>query len=141
MYGPPSENLVLFHLIDLVKRGNHKPNNCNTHTHTHKKKTLHLFAGTRTNIRVMPKGVTGAPWPSCRTSAPRASASASARRCGRSSGAPLGSIPSFGRVGRSGADRTLLPRFARGGGGSPTKIDYRKRGTLILTSLLEDLGI
>ena len=25
------------------------------------------------------------------------------------------------------------------GGGSPTKIDYRKKGTLILTSLLEDL--
>ena len=26
-----------------------------------------------------------------------------------------------------------------GGEGSPTKIDYRKKGTLILTSLLEDL--
>ena len=24
--------------------------------------------------------------------------------------------------------------------GSPTKIEYRKKGTLILTSLLEDLG-
>ena len=27
------------------------------------------------------------------------------------------------------------------GEGSPTKIDYRKRGTLILTSLLEDLCV
>ena len=27
------------------------------------------------------------------------------------------------------------------GEGSPTKIDYRKRGTLILTSLLENLSI
>ena len=26
------------------------------------------------------------------------------------------------------------------GEGSPTKLDYRKRGTLILTSLLEDLA-
>ena len=26
------------------------------------------------------------------------------------------------------------------GEGSPTKIDYRKKGTLVLTSLLEDLG-
>ena len=25
--------------------------------------------------------------------------------------------------------------------GSPTKIDYRQQGTLILTSLLEDLGV
>ena len=32
----------------------------------------------------------------------------------------------------------LNPFF--GGEGSPTKIDYRKRDTLILTSLLEDLG-
>ena len=31
----------------------------------------------------------------------------------------------------------ILPFF---GEGSPTKIDYRKKGTLILTSLLEDLG-
>ena len=31
----------------------------------------------------------------------------------------------------------LLPTFL--GEGSPTKIDYRKKGTLILTSLLEDL--
>ena len=31
----------------------------------------------------------------------------------------------------------LLPFF---GEGSPTKIDYRKKGTLSLTSLLEDLG-
>ena len=31
---------------------------------------------------------------------------------------------------------SLLPFF---GEGSPTKIDYRKKGTLILTSLLEDL--
>ena len=27
------------------------------------------------------------------------------------------------------------------GEGSPTKIDYRKQGTLVLTSLLEDLGV
>ena len=27
------------------------------------------------------------------------------------------------------------------GEGSPTKIDYREKGTLILTSLLEDLGL
>ena len=32
----------------------------------------------------------------------------------------------------------LLPCFF-GGEGSPTKIDYRKKGTLILTALLEDL--
>ena len=32
----------------------------------------------------------------------------------------------------------LLPAFL--GEGSPTKIDYRKKGTLILTSLLEGLG-
>ena len=32
---------------------------------------------------------------------------------------------------------TLLPVF--GWEGSPTKIDYRKEGALILTSLLEDL--
>ena len=31
----------------------------------------------------------------------------------------------------------LEPTFF--GEGSPTKIDYRKKGTLILTSLLEDL--
>ena len=31
----------------------------------------------------------------------------------------------------------LLPFF---GEGSPTKIDYRKKGSLILTSLLEDLA-
>ena len=31
-------------------------------------------------------------------------------------------------------------RFFLGWEGSPTKIDYRKKGTLILTSLLEDLG-
>ena len=31
----------------------------------------------------------------------------------------------------------LLPFF---GEGSHTKIDYRKKGTLLLTSLLEDLG-
>ena len=28
-----------------------------------------------------------------------------------------------------------------GGEGSPTKIDYREKGTLILTSLLEDLAL
>ena len=33
----------------------------------------------------------------------------------------------------------LLPFF--GGEGSPTKIDYRKKGTLTLTSLLEDLVV
>ena len=32
-----------------------------------------------------------------------------------------------------------LPSYPFLGEGSPTKIDYRKKGTLILTSLLEDL--
>ena len=34
----------------------------------------------------------------------------------------------------------LGPLFPFLGEGSPTKIDYRKKGTLILTSLLEDLA-
>ena len=34
------------------------------------------------------------------------------------------------------APSALFPFF---GEGSPTKIDYRRKGTLILTSLLEDL--
>ena len=34
---------------------------------------------------------------------------------------------------------TGSPSNALLGEGSPTKIDYRKKGTLILTSLLEDL--
>ena len=33
-----------------------------------------------------------------------------------------------------------MPFYPFLGEGSPTKIDYRKKGTLILTSLLEDLG-
>ena len=32
-----------------------------------------------------------------------------------------------------------MPFYSSLGEGSPTKIDYRKKGTLILTSLLEDL--
>ena len=32
-----------------------------------------------------------------------------------------------------------MPFYHFLGEGSPTKIDYRKKGTLILTSLLEDL--
>ena len=32
-----------------------------------------------------------------------------------------------------------MPFYPSLGEGSPTKIDYRKKGTLILTSLLEDL--
>ena len=36
-------------------------------------------------------------------------------------------------------DRALSP-ILFWGEGSPTKIDYRKKGTLLLTSLLEDLG-
>ena len=32
-----------------------------------------------------------------------------------------------------------MPFYSVLGEGSPTKIDYRKKGTLILTSLLEDL--
>ena len=31
------------------------------------------------------------------------------------------------------------PLFFFGGGGSPTKIDCRRKGTLVLSSLLEDL--
>ena len=38
----------------------------------------------------------------------------------------------------AGAPSALLPPFF--GEGSPTKMDYKKTGTLILTSLLEDLG-
>ena len=34
----------------------------------------------------------------------------------------------------------LLTRFFLGWEGSPTKIGYRKKGTLILSSPLEDLG-
>ena len=33
-----------------------------------------------------------------------------------------------------------MPFYPFWGEGSPTKIDYRKEGALILTSLLEDLG-
>ena len=44
---------------------------------------------------------------------------------------------SKGRATRS-TSSALLPTFL--GEGSPTKIDYRTKGTLILTSLLEDLG-
>ena len=33
----------------------------------------------------------------------------------------------------------VVPCYPFLGEGSPTKIDYRKKGTLILTSLLEDL--
>ena len=36
-------------------------------------------------------------------------------------------------------DRALLPFLLWGRVPDPTKIDYRKKGTLILTSLLEDL--
>ena len=41
--------------------------------------------------------------------------------------------PGAGQVGGGG----VVGPLARG---SPTKVDYRKKGTLILTSLLEDLG-
>ena len=34
-----------------------------------------------------------------------------------------------------------MPFYPFFGEGSPTKIDYRKKGTLILTSLLEDLVV
>ena len=34
----------------------------------------------------------------------------------------------------------VVPLYPCLGEGSPTKIDYRKKGTLILTSVLEDLG-
>ena len=33
-----------------------------------------------------------------------------------------------------------MPFYPFWGEGSPTKIDYRKNGTLVLTSLLEDLA-
>ena len=33
-----------------------------------------------------------------------------------------------------------MPFYPFLGEGSPTKLDYRKKGTLILTSLLEELG-
>ena len=36
--------------------------------------------------------------------------------------------------------RPVVPFFPFWGEGSPTKIDYSKKGTLIPTSLLEDLG-
>ena len=48
----------------------------------------------------------------------------------RSSGAKDVGPPAIG---------ALLHRFFLGEG-SPTEIDYRKKGTLILASLLEDLG-
>ena len=35
----------------------------------------------------------------------------------------------------------VVPFYPFLGEGSPSKIDYRKKGTLILTSLLEDLGM
>ena len=34
-----------------------------------------------------------------------------------------------------------MPFYTFLGEGSPTKLDYRKKGILILTSLLEDLGL
>ena len=35
----------------------------------------------------------------------------------------------------------VVPFYTFSGQGSPTNIDYRRKGTLILTSPLEDLGI
>ena len=35
----------------------------------------------------------------------------------------------------------VVPVYPFLGEGSPTKIDYRRKGTPIVTSLLEDLGI
>ena len=52
---------------------------------------------------------------------------------GSSSSSRNGRCPSKARSPSS----ALLPLFL--GEGSPTKIDYRQKGTLILTSLLEDL--
>ena len=53
---------------------------------------------------------------------------------GKAASSPGGQKPSL--IHRLGpASIALVPFF----GGSPTKIDYRKKGTLILTSLLADL--
>ena len=46
--------------------------------------------------------------------------------------------PSPRRILTRSPSSALLPFFAWEG--SPTKIDYRKKGTLILSSLLEDLA-
>ena len=45
--------------------------------------------------------------------------------------------PDGRRVTRSPSSALSHPLF---GGGSPTKIDYSKKGTLLLSSLLQDLG-
>ena len=56
---------------------------------------------------------------------------------------PLSRVPSFvfwphGTFQQLGPP--VVPFYPFLGEGSPTKIDYRRKGTLILTSLLEDLG-